>query len=184
MTYGIIKSLHIISFTCWFAGLFYIVRLFVYNAENQARESNLAEAFHRQFCLMQHRLWYGITWPAMISTIVFGLWLVVLLGAIPPWLHVKFTLLAGLVAYHLLVGRIHRQITAGQSRWTSTGLRALNELATVFLVAIVFTAVLKSSLTINVAITVLVCFLILLAAGFGSYHIIRKRRSNENRESG
>ena len=73
MTYQLAKALHVIGFVSWFAGLFYIVRLFIYQVE-AARGPNAA-ALVPQFQLMQRRLWYGITWPAMVFTWAAGLWL-------------------------------------------------------------------------------------------------------------
>ena len=174
MTYSIIKALHIISFTCWFAGLFYVVRLFIYNTEAGVNNAPHSQALQNQFLLMQHRLWYGITWPAMIATVFFGTWLTYLHGLLLPWLQLKLALVVLLVAYHLLLGKIHRELVAQTSQWKSGTLRALNELATLFLVGIVFTAVLKSSLTPTLAATIIVVFTVLLGGGFWLYQRLRR----------
>ena len=177
MTLLIAKSLHIIGFTCWFAGLFYIVRLYIYDVEARATGGKVGEALCAQFQVMQRRLWYGITWPAMCFTWVFGLWLVSQQSSIATWLIIKLGLLVLLVGYHLLLGSIRKALLTDKGTpWSSRSLRILNEVATLFLVAIVFTAVLKSALTWTVALSVMGSLVLLLAGGFGAYQIIRNRR--------
>jgi protoporphyrinogen IX oxidase len=173
VTYGIVKALHIIGFTCWFAGLFYVVRLFIYNTE--ARQEEGAERLVAQLSLMQTRLWKGITNPAMVLTVVFGLWLVHLYGTLSGWVTVKLALVGLLLGYHHLLGRIHRKILNGTSTWSSRALRMLNEGATLFLVAIVFVAVLKNSLTLQLAATIMGVFALLLIGGFVLYQKLRTK---------
>ena len=176
MTYSIVKALHIVSFTCWFAGLFYVVRLFIYNTEARLDTQPHSEAFKTQFNTMQKRLWYGITWPAMIATIFFGGWLLYLIDGFKlPWMHIKLTFVLLLIGYHLLLGRIHRQLISDSSKWAPKTLRALNEVATLFLIAIVFLAVLKSSLTLKLASIVFVVFTVLLVSGFYIYQKVRAK---------
>ena len=174
MTYSIVKALHIISFTCWFAGLFYVVRLFIYNTEARTNVEPHSEAFKNQFNTMQTRLWYGITWPAMIATVFFGGWLLYLIDGLKlPWMHIKLTFVLLLIGYHLLLGHIHRQLISERSTWASKTLRIINEVATLFLVAIVFVAVLKSSLTLKLAGIVFAAFTVLLVSGFYIYQKVR-----------
>jgi putative membrane protein len=97
-----LKALHIIFVVCWFAGLFYIVRLFVYAAEAQGRPEGERSVLLPQFLLMQRRLWFGITWPAMVGTWVFGLLMV---AQVPGyleqgWFQVKLVLVLLLTFYH------------------------------------------------------------------------------------
>ena len=176
MTYGIVKALHIISFTCWFAGLFYVVRLFIYNTEARAKGDN--PELIEQLTLMQNRLWRGITNPAMVCTMIFGLWLAhmyaQLYGGVSTWLLIKFGLVFSLLGYHHVLSHIHRRIIDGTSSWTSKSLRMINEVATLFLVAIVFVAVLKNTLTLSVAATILSVFIVLLVGGFLIYQKVRK----------
>lgn len=180
MTYETVKALHIIGFTCWFAGLFYIVRLFIYNVEARDRADATTEAFTTQYNLMQRRLWYGITWPAMVFTLVFGIWLlmkyVALHGQLHGWLHVKLTLLLGLCGYHFLLGKIHKKLLGGQCTWSSKSLRMLNEIATVFLVFIVFVAVLKNAFTLATAGIVGGGLAFVLVAGF--WAVAQKRKTS------
>ena len=173
MTYAIVKALHIIGFTCWFAGLFYVVRLFIYHTE--ARQEPGADRLVEQLSLMQTRLWKGITTPAMIFTVIFGLWLAYLYGNLPGWLTLKLALVLLLLGYHHLLGRIHRALHAGTSTWSSRSLRMINEVATLFLVAIVFVAVLKNALTLPLIAAILGVFSVLLLGGFVIYQRVRGR---------
>lgn len=152
MTIPTAKALHIIGFTCWFSGLFYLVRLFVYNREARDQgNTTVASSLN----VMQRRLFYGITIPVMLITLSFGVWLMALVtnqfSAIDRWLYFKLILVGLVVSYTLLCGRIHKQLVNDSCPWTSRGLRALNEAATVFLVFIVFIAVFKNSFTLETA---------------------------------
>lgn len=173
------KALHVIGFVSWFAGLFYIPRLYIYDVEAEAREPAARRALQDQLRVMARRLWYGITWPAMILTFVFGGWMLMprLLGSMPweGWLLVKLGLVAGLVGYHLLCGRIRKQLVAGTCRWSSQGLRMWNELATLFLVAIVFDAVLKTLGNVLWGVAGLVVFAIALMIAIRVYRRVRER---------
>ncbi|WP_428267037.1 CopD family protein [Haliangium sp.] len=150
MSYQLAKALHIIGFVSWFAGLFYIVRLYVYDVEANQRDAAAREVLHPQLRLMQRRLWHVITWPAMVLTLVGGLSMVVTLVrqdlfANQGWLHIKLVLVAALVGYHLQCGRIRKQLAAGTFRWSGQRMRMWNELPTVLLVAIVFDAVYRTT---------------------------------------
>ena len=141
-----IKALHLIFVVTWFAGLFYIVRLFIYHVEAEDQPDDARKILQFQYKLMQRRLWYGITWPSMLGTLVFGLWLAHEMGLwYNPWLHVKLGLVAGLVLYHLYCGTIFNQLAKDQVKHSVNFLRIWNEVATLFLVTIVFLAVLKNT---------------------------------------
>ncbi len=145
--YSWAKALHLVSVVSWFAGLFYLVRLFVYHAEALEKPAAMRDILVPQFALMEKRLWHGITIPAMIGTTVFGLWLMDLIQAWnQPWFLVKLGFLIPLFLYHGICGRIRGQLLAGNCRWTSRHFRMWNEVATVLLFAIVFTAVFKRPL--------------------------------------
>lgn len=140
------KALHIIFVVTWFAGLFYIVRLFVYHKETEQREGIVRDAMAEQFKLMQRRLWYGITWPSMLMTLTTGFVLLYGFGYWRmPWMWVKLGFVVGLFGYHLSCGRILRRFQRNDLAYTSTQLRMWNEVATLFLVAIVFLVVLKNA---------------------------------------
>ena len=175
--YPTIKALHIIFFTAWFAGLFYVVRLFIYNTEARATNEPGQAPLVEQLSVMQRRLWFGITWPAMVGTGFFGGGLGSLYGFQAPWLLAKLAMVAGLVGYHLLCGSIHKGILAGTSSWTSNRLRMLNEVATLFLVSIVFLAVFKHTMTLSLGLKVLGSFAAVLVVGFVGYRQVRQRRS-------
>ncbi len=145
MTYLVIKALHVIGIVCWFAGLFYIVRLFIYHTEAQDELPPKRDILTAQFTLMARRLWLGITVPSMVITTATGLWLVTYHPiAQSPWLHLKFALLAVLFAYHFHCGWIGQQLARGARPFSSAQLRAYNEVATFLLVGIVFAAVSKT----------------------------------------
>ncbi len=147
MSYLYIKALHIIFMVSWFAGLFYVVRLFIYHTEANERPENERSILHDQFVIMERKLLNIITTPAMILTVVTGATLIYLVPAWlqEPWMHLKLAFVVGLLGYHFSCIRISNRLKAGTSKVTSTQLRLYNELATVFLVAIVFLVILKSS---------------------------------------
>jgi putative membrane protein len=148
--YLLAKGLHIVGFVSWFAGLFYVVRLFIYHVEANDQSEPARTILHQQFAVMERRLWYAITVPAMVMTMIFGTVLAVLYVRMSegfsqhPWLHAKLALVALLLGYHSVCGGIRRQLAAGTCRWTSPRLRQWNEVATLLLVAIVMVATFKS----------------------------------------
>ncbi len=130
------------------AGLFYMVRLFIYHTEAKQKPKAEYLVLHRQFIIMESKLWWIITTPSMYITVLAGL---VMLHIAPSlikagWMHVKLALVLGLIAYHFICQRIMYMLKTERSPWTSTKLRLWNELATVLLFAIVFVVVLKSAI--------------------------------------
>lgn len=151
MDYLYVKALHIIFVVTWFAGLFYIVRLFIYQTEAKDMEDDkqVKEALIKQFRLMQSRLWYGITWPSAVLTLLLA---VTLLWQQPsylamPFMHLKLAFVVGLYMYFFWCQRIYNQLSKGVYHFSSFQLRLINEIATVFLVAIVFIITLKDTLS-------------------------------------
>lgn len=148
MTYIIVKSLHIIGVVSWFAGLFYIVRLFIYQAEADSAAEPRRSILRAQFSLMARRLWRAITVPAMVVTAITGGWLISYFPlSVSPWLYLKFGLLVLLFGYHFYCGYVRARMEAGERPHTSHQLRIINEIPTFLLVAIVFTVVSKSVAT-------------------------------------
>jgi len=147
MMYNYIKALHIIFVVTWFSGMFYMVRLFIYNTEAGVKPSPAKEILRDQFGIMIKRLWWGITWPSAVLTLIFGGWMWYLLGSTPGWLLVKLHFVIGLFAYHLSLQYLFNQQVKGEFRFSSTKLRIWNEVATIFLVAIVMLAVVKESMS-------------------------------------
>lgn len=173
--YFYIKALHIIFVVTWFSGLFYIVRLFVYSAEANAKPQPEKAILLKQFGLMQKRLWYGITWPSAILTLIFGGWLWYLYGSLPTWLLIKLCFVAGLFLYHLSLHSIFKQQARGFFRHTSQQLRAWNEVATLFLITIVMLAVVKQTLSVVWAVIGLIIFSIILLTAIKIYKKLRER---------
>lgn len=149
MDINTLKALHIIFVVSWFAGLFYIVRLFIYHTEAQAKPELEKEILSKQFVEMEKKLWWIITTPAMILTIVFGTWMIALNSEYylqAPWMHVKLGFVALLLIYHFVCQKILNDLKNEKFNWKSNGLRLWNEVATLALVAIVFIVVLKDEL--------------------------------------
>lgn len=147
--YDVFKALHIIFVVSWFAGLFYIVRLFIYHTEANQKAEIEKEILQRAFNLMQWRLWYIITTPAMILTVVFGtLMLIANPGLLNlPWMQLKLAFVGILLVYHFISQGIMNRLKNGGSKWTSGHLRIWNEVATLLLVAIVFLVIKKDTLS-------------------------------------
>lgn len=139
-SYQTIKSLHIIFMVSWFAGLFYIVRLYIYHTEAQQKDELERTILSRQFVEMERKLWWIITTPAMILTILFGTWMLILNPSFlkMPWMHIKLGFVGLLLVYHFVCQRILFQLKKDIFSWKSNGLRIWNEVATLALVAIVF----------------------------------------------
>lgn len=173
VTYLAAKTLHLVFIVTWFSGLFYMVRLLVYNREAADRGDPERAILHAQYCVMLRRLWYGIAWPSALATLGIGLFLWTRLGETPGWLRVKLGFLAGLFAYHGAVHRIYRRQTAGDFRTGSLALRIWNEGATLFLFAIVPLAVFKEALDPVRGLAGLALLAAILAAAVLLYRRVR-----------
>ena len=149
-TYNVIKSLHIIFMVSWFAGLFYIVRLFIYHVEANEKPEAERNVLISQFKIMEKKLWYIITWPAMILTVVFGVWMLTTpigIGWLKTgWMHVKLLFVIILIVYHMISHKMFLNLQKDHVKYTSTKLRIWNEVATMLLVIIVFIVVMKNAL--------------------------------------
>lgn len=138
-----ILALHLIFIVCWFAGLFYIVRLFIYATEANQKDDPEKSILLRQFQIMKKRLWYGITWPSGVLTITFGLLLLFqdanhILWLFQPWFILKLSFVGILVLYHLQCQLLFNQQSRGEFKLSSLTLRLFNELATIVLVVVIF----------------------------------------------
>ena len=131
------KALHIIFMVTWFAGLFYLPRLFVYHALTQDREGN------DRFKVMERKLFYGIMTPGALLTITTGLWLWIGFGISGGWLHAKLLFVAILIVYHLWCGKLLADFRNDRNRHSHVWYRWFNEFPVVILVAVVFLVVLK-----------------------------------------
>lgn len=175
MDFFYIKALHIIFVVTWFAGLFYIVRLFVYFSETISLSEPEKTILQKQYKIMQKRLWYGITWPSMILTLIFGPWMLIEVPGYlqQPWMHLKLALVFGLIIYHLICHQIFKDHQQGIIKMNSFKLRLWNEIATLFLVSIVFIVVLKDTLSWIYGLAGLIIFAALLMIAIKLY---KKRR--------
>lgn len=179
MAYQYVKALHIIFIVTWFAGMFYIPRLFIYNTEANQKDPAVKAALQEQFGIMMKRLWYGITWPSAILTLIFGPWtwyLYSTFNVLPQWLLIKLLFVAGLYVYHFTLHRILRQQLRGVHRYSSQQLRIWNEVATIFLVAIVMLATVKESISLVWGLVGLVGFIIVLMSAIKIYKALREKR--------
>lgn len=132
-----IKALHLIFLVTWFAGLFYLPRLFVYHAMTED------VAGRERFKLMERKLFYGIMTPGGVLTIVFGTWLWLGYGVSGGWLHIKLALVAVLVAYHLYCGKLLADFKHDRNHHGHVFYRWLNEFPVLILIAVVILAVVK-----------------------------------------
>ena len=174
-----ILALHLIFMVTWFAGLFYFVRLLVYHAEAQEKNEPEKSILINQYKLMEKRLWYGITWPGMILTLSFGIWLAVLhldFYLTQPWFLIKMFLVFLLVLYHLQCHRLFNKFQNNKPAWNSLKLRIFNEGATLLLFGIILLAVPKENNRIIWIITGL------LGVAIGVYVgvIIYRKKRNKN----
>lgn len=136
-----LKALHLIFMVTWFAGLFYLPRLFVYHASSSDNISL------ERFKTMESKLYFGIMTPGMICTFIFGVWMLLdyawAIYAQSGWLRIKLGLLILLVVYHLLCGKYLLEFKHGRNRRSHVFYRWFNEIPVVFLFAIIILAVLK-----------------------------------------
>ncbi len=177
MTFHYLKALHIIFVVTWFAGLFYIVRLFIYQVEANEKSEPDRSILLKEYKRNSKRLWLGITWPSAIITLIMG---TLLLVDRPHYLqmgfmHVKLLLVFFLYVYHFSCHMIFRQLQNDVYKYTSQKLRIWNEVATIFLVAIVFIIVLKSALSMIWGLVGLILFTIILMLAIRVYKRIREK---------
>lgn len=177
--YNYIKALHIIFIVTWFSGMFYIVRLYIYNAEANEKAEPERSILLSQFSIMIRRLWFGITWPSAILTLIFGPWMWYMYSRFSlhgaSWLAVKLCFVIALYAYHLSLHSIYKQQKAGVFRYSSTQLRAWNEVATIFLIAIVMLAAVKQGLSVVWGMIGLFLFIIVIMSAIKIYKLIRMK---------
>lgn len=175
MSYYYIKALHIIFIVTWFSGMFYIVRLYIYNTEANEQSEPAKSILQQQFTIMIRRLWFGITWPSAVLTLIFGPWMWYLYGHLDNWLAIKLCFVIGLYAYHFTLHAIYKQQTNGVFKFSSGQLRIWNEVATIFLIAIIMLAVVKQGLSVVWGLLGLTLFVVLLMSAIKIYKLIRTR---------
>jgi len=177
MMYQYILAIHIIFVVCWMAGLFYMVRLFIYHTEAQEKPNPDRKILSNQFEIMERKLWYIITVPSMIFVVAAGITMLVLAPGwlSQPWMQIKLGFVIGLLVYHFVCQNKMKQMARGVYTWTSTQLRIWNEVATIFLFAIVFLAVLKSALNWIYGVSGLAVLAIVLMIAVKLYKRVRKK---------
>ncbi len=145
MSYFILKALHLIFVVTWFAGLFYIVRIFIYQTESNEKQEPEKSILVNAYKKNARPLWLGITWPSMILTVIFGTSLLIARPELlkMPFMHVKLGLIILLIGYHFYCHTIFKKLQNDHYSMSSFGLRLFNEVATLFLFAIIFVIVLK-----------------------------------------
>ncbi len=176
MTFLYLKAVHIIFIVTWFAGIFYMPRLLIYITEALEKPEPERSVLTQQLTVMASRLWYGITWPSAVVTLGMGTALIV---ENPGWLqygymHVKLSLVLLLYGYHFTLQHIFNLLKKRIARYTSQQLRVWNEVATLFLIAIVFIIVLKDALSMIWGIAGLIAVMLLILIGIKIYRRTRK----------
>ncbi len=178
------KTLHIVGVVVWFAGLFYLVRLFIYHVEADELEPQLKKAFSEQYVLMERRLANIITTPGMVLAVSMATGLLIVQpGWIQQgWMQVKLGLVAGLLAYHFFCYRLMGQLSRGECQWSGRQLRALNELPTLLLVLVVMLVVFKNQFPTGAATWFMVFLVLFMAASIQFYARWRRLREESKNE--
>ena len=176
MYYNYIKALHLIFVITWFAGLFYIPRLFIYHIEALKKTKTEANILIPQLKLMAKRLWYIITWPSAIFAILFAILLIILMPSwlSQSWMHLKITFVVLLIFYHLKTHKMFLKLQKDQVNYSTMYMRIWNEGATLLLFSIVFLVVLKDSINWIVGLVGVIGLGVLLVLGIRLYNKTRK----------
>lgn len=173
--YQYVLAIHIIFVVCWMAGLFYIVRLFIYHTEAQTKPHPDKRILSEQFEIMERRLWNVIAVPSMLLVLAAGVTMLYLMPAWlkQPWMHVKLGFVVGLIIYHHICQGKIKEMRKGIFKWTSTQLRIWNEVATIFLFAIVFLVVLKNAVSWIYGIIGIILFSVIIMSAVKIYKYYR-----------
>jgi len=176
--YNYIKALHLIFVITWFAGLFYIPRLFIYHIEAQKKEEPKRSILSEQLKLMSRRLWYIITWPSAILAILFALWLLYLMPSwlFQSWMLIKLGFVSALLTYHFKTHSMFLKFQKGEETYSSLFMRIWNEGATLLLFVIVFLVILRDELHWLTGILGLTVTAILLMLGIRAYKKVRSKK--------
>lgn len=175
MAFLYLKAVHIIFIVTWFAGLFYMPRLLIYLTEAHTKPEPEKSILINQFKIMASRLWFGITWPSAIITLGMGTSLLINSPGYlsQGFMHIKLTLVFFLYIYHFSLQHIFNLLRKDLVKYSSQSLRLWNEVATLFLISIVFIIVLKNALSMIWGIVGLVAVTALILIGIKIYKRIR-----------
>ena len=178
--YFYIKALHLIFVITWFAGLFYIPRLFVYNIEANLKPETDRTILVQQLQLMTRRLWYIITWPSAILTAIFAITLLILNPSLLNfgWMHVKLAFVVVLYIYHFKCHFIFKEMQNNVVKWTSNAMRLWNEVSTIILFAVIFLVVLRDALNWIYGVAGIILLSVILMMGFRMYKRLRSKDPN------
>ncbi|WP_121665986.1 CopD family protein [Mesonia aquimarina] len=176
--YNYIKSLHLIFVITWFAGLFYIPRLFVYLIEASQKTSPEKEILGKQLKIMTKRLWFIITWPSAILATIFAVILLILqpVWLQQGWMHVKLVFVFLLFLYHFKCHLIFKELQNDIVKWTSNQMRLWNEGSTLILFSVVFLVILKNAVNWIFGVIGIFVLAIMLMLGFKIYKRIREKK--------
>jgi putative membrane protein len=182
MAYSWFKAFHLIGIVVWFAGLFYLVRLFIYHVEANQEPEPARTILKNQYQIMEKRLYHIITTPGMLVTVAMAIGL---LSTEPevlkePWLHFKLLFVALLLVYHYYCGRLMNQLAADECLWHSQHLRALNEAPTFLLLVVVLLAVFKNNLPMDITAWGIFGLIIFTAVTIQLY--AKKRRRDKEKQ--
>lgn len=177
--YRYFLAVHIIFVVSWMAGLFYGVRLFIYHTEANDKPEIEKNILQREFEKIEGRLWNIITIPAMVLTVLAGS---LMLYTRPylldeDWMQVKLGFVGLLIVYHFICQNIMKQLRQGIFKFSSNQLRLWNEVATILLVAIVFTVILKSAVDWVYGLIGLVAFSVIIMTAVKIYKRYREKKS-------
>ncbi|MBW4450927.1 MAG: protoporphyrinogen oxidase HemJ [Spirirestis rafaelensis WJT71-NPBG6] len=182
MAYSWFKAFHIVGIVVWFAGLFYLVRLFIYHVEANQEPEPARTILKNQYQIMEKRLYNIITTPGMLLTVAMAIGLLTTEPEVlkQSWLHVKLGFVVLLLGYHHYCKRLMKQLAVDECRWSSQQLRALNEAPSLMLVVIVLLAVFKDNLPTDITVWVIGAMIIAMVATIQLY--AKKRRQDKEKE--
>lgn len=165
--------------------MFYMPRLFIYNTEANDKDEVEKKVLQSQFTIMMKRLWFGITWPSAILTLILGPWVMfaggwgmLLFVEAGRWLLIKLIFVICLYLYFFSLHRIFKQQVKGIFKYSSQQLRVWNEVATIFLIAIVMLAVVKQSMSFVWGLVGLIGFMIVLMSAIKIYKAVREKKNS------
>ncbi|MEA5620109.1 protoporphyrinogen oxidase HemJ [Cronbergia sp. UHCC 0137] len=184
MAYSWFKAFHIVGFVVWFAGLFYLVRLFIYHVEANQEPEPARTILKNQYQIMEKRLYDIITTPGMFVTIAMAVGIISTEPDVlkEPWLHFKLLCVALLIGYHHYCGRLMKQLAKGECGWSGQHLRALNEAPTLMLVVIVMLAIFKNNLPTDLTAWLIFGLIVFMAVSIQLYAKIRRRNKEKELE--
>ena len=174
--YNYFKALHIFFVVAWFAGLFYVPRLFIYHIEASKKASPEKEIITKQLKIMTRRLWYIISWPSAILTILFGVLMLTIIPSwiLQKWMIAKLSFVALLIIYHLKTHVFFKQLQRDQIKKSSFFMRIWNEAPTLLLFIIILLATFKEAMTLLSGVISFISLIIFLFIGIKIYQKYRK----------